>query len=618
MNGYMGKLLRVNLTNRTTKMEGLNPQMARDYIGGTGLGVRMAYDEIPPKCDPLGPENKVFILTGPLTATNYPTAGRYQVICKSPATGILCDASSGGHWAAYMKRTGYDGLVIEGASDKPVYLWMTDDKVEIRDAADLWGKDCFATQEELQKRHGGKDVYVACIGPAGERGAMMACLINDDGRAPGRGGNGAVLGAKKLKAIAVKGTKAFPLAKEAELKEECRKIPQREKAAGWDLLTPYGTAQVLDNSQLTGDIPVKNWQLGEWKDGHTKLGGKHMADTILTKRPACYRCPIACARWVHVKEGPYAFEGPGPEYETLGSLGSMTLVDDLNAVSYAGHLCNVYGMDTISAGTTIAFAFECFEKGLLTLADTDGIELRWGSADALVKATEKLGKVDGFGKLLALGMKRLAEKLGRGAIDFACQVKGLESPMHDPRAYFSLAATYAASPRGSCHLHGASMCFEFDNSLPEWGLKELPKDPNKGRGKVAQVSLAHAEVFNSAVLCYFLPFYYNVRPAELAHHLNLATGASYTSDELLTIGNRISTLHRAYNIRCGLTAADDKLSPRQLQKTNEGGNKDKSPDVKAILAEYYKCFGWSRDGVPTKATLKKLGLSFVVKDLYPS
>jgi len=449
---------------------------------------------------------------------------------------------------------------------------------------------------------------------------MISCIINDDGRAPGRGGNGAVMGAKMLKAIAVRGTLDVELAEPEKFRAECRKFPSGEwpVSEAWADLAPHGTANVMDNSWQSGDIPIKNWQVGLWEEGCKNLGGHKMTETILTKRPACYRCPIACARWVHIKDGPYAFEGPGPEYETLGAMGTMTLVDNLEAVAYAGHLCNVYGLDTISTGCTIAFAMECYEKGLLTKEDTDGIDLSWGNAEAVVKTTERMGKMEGnLGKLLAMGSKRAAEKLGGNAADFACHAKGLESPMHDPRAYPSLAATYAAGPRGACHLHGPSMLFEFENAFPEWGVKDVdPDDKNKGRGFIAHVAMAHADVINSMVMCLFAPYYYPMTAADMANFLNWATGAGYTGDELFVIGKRIVSLHRAYNNRCGVRAADDKLAPRQLQPTREGGAAGFSPDFKQIMDDFYTSSGWDDEGVPTAETLRELGLDFAVADLH--
>jgi len=482
------------------------------------------------------------------------------------------------------------------------------------------GKDCFETQELVRAETEDKKTRVGCIGVAGEKGSLHACFINDEGRTPGRGGNGAVFGSKNLKAIAVRGTLSFPLADNEEFDAECRKLGKDEypKNPGFEPYSQYGTSAWLKAARQMGDVPVKNWQVGDWEKGCLNLCGQHMAETILTKRSACYRCSLACGRMVKVKEGPYAYEGPGPEYETLAALGTNTMVDDLDAVSYAGHLCNVYGIDTISTGATIAWAMECFEKGLLTKDDTDGIELRFGDAAAVVAAVEKAGKVEGkLGQLLAMGMKRASEKVKGGSEDFACQVKGLEAAMHDPRAFPSMAATYAVGPRGACHLHGQSMIYEGKDTLPEWGLKDFdPEEKTKGMGKIAEVALSHFEIYDSMVICAFLPAGIPLKPSDLAHFLNLATGADYTSGELHSVGKRIATLHRAYNNRCGITRKDDTLSKRQLMKLPDGGSKDFSPDLPAMLDEYYEVAGWDENGKPTVKTLKSLGLDFAIDDIH--
>ena len=594
--------------------------MAHDFIGGTGLGVRLAYDEIPPECDPLGPENKLIVATGPLTATKLATASRFQFIFKSPLTGILCDASSGDSWGADFKRAGYDVLIVQGRTEKPVYLWINNGTAELRDASHIWGKDCFSVQEVLKEEVGDKKAKVGSIGPAGERGSLHACFSNDEGRAPGRGGSGAVLGSKKLKAIVVRGTMDFPLADEEGLNRECKKITSGRwpKDEGFDPYGKHGTANWLKASWHKGGIPVKNWQIGEWKEGCLNLCGPRMSETILTRRSACYRCPLACARLVKIERGPYAFEGSGPEYETLAAMGTNTLVDNLEAVAYAGHLCNVYGIDTMSTGSTIAWAMECFEKGLLSKEDTDGIELTFGNAEELVAATIKAGKVEGnLGKLIAMGVKRAAEKVGGGSIDFACQVKGLETAMHDSRAFPSMAATYAAGPRGACHLYGQSMHYETENALPEWGLTDFdPEAKTKGMGRISTIALYHFEIYNSMVICAFLTGGYVMKPSDLAHFLNLTTGANYTADDLKTIGKRIANLHRAFNNRCGITKDDDILSKRQLTKLKEGGAKGFSPDLPAMLDEYYREIGWNREGKPSPELLAELGLELALEDLY--
>ncbi len=613
MKGYMGKLLRVNLSTRQVTEEPLDPQLARDYIGGTGLGVRLAYDEVPPGADPLGPQAKLFIMLGPVTATSLSTAGRYQVIYKSPLTGILCDASSGGHWGAELKQSGYDGLIIEGQASSPVYIYIRDGQAELRDASHLWGMDTYRIQPVLQQEVGDPKARVLSIGVAGERGVLFSCMINDTGRAPGRGGNGAVMGAMKLKAIVARGTRQVEVANPAGYREVVRELNRRMQDAD---LRAYGTAQVLDKDWPVGDVPTKNWSLGSDEQLSTKLGGKRMRDTILVPHVACHNCTIGCSRWVKIEQGPYQMDAAGPEYETLGAMGTMCLVDDLEAVSYAAHLCNIHGMDTISCGSTIAFAMECYEKGLLTKADTGGIELTWGNKEALVKVTEQIATGQGIGRLLGLGTRRVAEQLGGGSMDFAVQVKGMEVPMHDPRAFFAWATTYATSPRGACHLHGVSAVYENKQAPePEWGLSGFyPRHSNEHKGQIARLAQDWAEIVNSLVICYFAGF--NLHPSDLARLLNEATGSTLGPQDLVTIGDRIVAVHRAYNYRCGMRRADDRLPPRSLMPLAEGGAAGKVPDLEAQLAEYYQVRRLEPDGKPSRESLLELGLAGVAQDLY--
>ena len=617
MDGYMGKILRVNLTDQSWKEEPLNPKLARDYIGGTGLGCRIIYDEVPPSTDPLSPESKIVFATGPVTATNYPSGARYQIVFKSPLTGILCDASSGGYWGADLKRAGYDALIVEGASAEPVYLWIHNGKVEFKSAAHLWGQDALQVQESIQREIGDERIRVACIGPAGEKKVLLSCIINDEGRAPGRGGNGAILGAKKLKAIAVRGNGAFPLHDTATYNALCKKIAKDNGTSpAVANMREYGTAQVLDNLWAMGDVPVKNWQLGLWEEGCKNLGGKKMKETILVPHTACYRCTIGCSRWVKIEEGPYKMDGPGPEYETLGAMGTMCLIDDLNAVSFANDLCNRYGVDTISTGVAIAFAMEAYEKGLINKEDTGGIELKWGSAEAMLAMVHQIGKREKIGALLGQGVKRAAEKLGGDSWKFAVHVKGMETPMHDPRTFFSMGLTYAVGPRGACHLHGHSPLYEgVKDPMPEWGLKgEYSLFESKGKGLVVKLAQDHTAVVNSMVSCYFLTFI--LKPSDLAAVMTAATGTKYTPASLLKVGERIMALHRAYNNLCGITRKDDVLSPRALEATKEGGNAGKVPDMEVMLKEFYKASGWTPSGKPARKTLESLGLKDVARDLY--
>jgi len=617
MDGYMGKILRVNLTSQEVKEEPLDPKQAQDYIGGTGLGDRIIYDEVPPSTAPLSPESKIVFATGPVTATNYPGGARYQICFKSPLTGILCDASSGGYWGADFKRAGYDAMIIEGASPHPVYLWIHNGQVEFRNASRLWGQDALEVQETIKKELGDEKIRVACIGPAGEKRVLLSCIINDEGRAPGRGGSGAILGAKRLKAIAVRGTGTFPIHDLKTYNDLCKKIA-KDNATSPSLanMREYGTAMHLDNFWSTGDIPIKNWQMGLWEEGCKSLGGKRMKETILVPHAACYRCTLGCTRWVMVDEGPYKMEGPGPEYETLAALGTMCLVDNLNAVSFANDLCNRYGLDTISMGVSIAFAMEAYEKGLIKKEDTGGVELKWGNEQAMIAMIHQTGKNEKLGTLLGLGVRRAAEKLGGDSGKYAVHVKGMESPMHDPRTYFSLGPTYAAGPRGACHLHGFTPLWEgIQDPVPEWDLKGIyPPFVNEGKGKLAKVCQDFTAIVNSMVSCYFVAFF--LKPSDLAPVLKAATGTEYTPQRLLKVAERIMALHRAYNNRCGISVKDDVFSARQLEPTKEGGNAGRVPDMELILKEFYRERGWTSDGKPSRETLVSLGLEDVAKDLY--
>jgi aldehyde:ferredoxin oxidoreductase len=378
----------------------------------------------------------------------------------------------------------------------------------------------------------------------------------------------------------------------------------------------YGTAANLDNFWAVGDVPIKNWQLGLWEEGCKNLGGKRMKETILQPHLACYRCTLRCSRWIRIDDGPYKMEGPGPEYETLASFGTMCLIDDLKAVSFANDLCNRYGLDTISAGVAIAFGMEAYEKGAITREDTGGIELKWGEEKAMLAILHQIGKGEKIGALLGQGVKRAAEKLGGDSWKYAVHVKGMEIPMHDPRTFFSMGLTYAVGPRGACHLHGHSPLYEgVKDPIPEWGLEgESPLFESKGKGILTKLAQDQTAIVNSMVSCYFLTFI--LKPSDLAEVLTAATGIKYTPASLLKIGERIMALHRAYNNLCGITRKDDILPPRSLEATKEGGNAGKIPDMELMLKEFYEASGWTASGKPSRQTLESLGLHDVALDLY--
>lgn len=613
---YMGKLIRAKLSEGTVEIEDLNMDDARGYIGGAGLGTKMVYDEVPPSADPLGPENKIMFVTGPITGTTYPTSGRYEVCTKSPLTGMWVDASSAGYWAVDFKKAGFDAIIVEGVSEKPVYLWISDGKAELRDASHLWGKDSYATQDAIKKELDDKRACVLCIGQAGEKKVLISAVMNDEGRAAGRAGVGAVMGSKNLKAIAVRGKKKVEVADPdifgAMAKSLTQELTTNPLLEGMRTL---GTASSMDTAWVSGDIPIKNWKKGEWKDGCIKIGGKRMADTILKPHKPCYACPIGCSRWVKIDDGPYKMEGPGPEYETLGSFGSMLLNDDLESICHLNELCNSYGIDTISTGCAIAFAMEAYENGVITKEDAGGVELTWGNVDAIIEMTHQIGQAKGLGALLGQGVKRAAAELGKGTEKYAIHVKGLEVPMHDPRAFHSMAVTYATGPRGACHLHGAAFIFDMGIVAPEFGATyKQGRFDKKGKGVNAKAAQDQMSIVNSLVVCQFAGL--ALQPYHTAQLLCAATGTLYKTKDIPLIADRITTLQRAFSVRCGITAKDDILPERLLNPPTEGNHAGKAPDLETQLVEFYAVRGWNKNGIPTKEKLSQLGLEFAIDDLH--
>lgn len=426
------------------------------------------------------------------------------------------------------------------------------------------------------------------------------------------------MGSKNLKAIVVRGTQKVEVADPDGFKQYAVEINKRNgRGDETKMLRIFGTPEVMDGSWQVGDIPVKNWSLGSYEEICVSLGGQKMYDTMLVPHNACHFCPIGCSRWVKIETEAYKMDGPGPEYESLGALGSMTMVDDLEAVSYANHLCNIYGLDTISCGSSIAFAMECYEKGLITKEDTGGLELTWGNTQALIQLVQMVGKGEGFGKFVGLGTRQMANQLGNNSIDFAVQVKGLELPMHDARAFFSWASNYATSPRGGCHLHGMSAIYENkQDPIPEWDLMGYyPRHSNEGKASITYFAQNWSHILSSMVLCYFATF--SQQPSDLASLINYATGWALDPKDLLVIADRINALHRAYNYRCGMRRADDTLSKRSLTPLEEGGAAGEVPDLEFQLNEYYQIRGWEEDGKPSRQVLLDLGLADVARDLYP-
>lgn len=616
MYGFTGNLLRVDLTTGKITKEKIPEDYLRDYLGGSGLAARYLYREIPFDEDVFGENNKLFFAAGPLNGRHFPTSGRCCVACRSPLTGIWLDSVWSGKFSYNLKRAGLDAIIIEGKSPKPVYLYINNDDIQLKDASAMWGRIVSETVQNIFAETGLSRGSCCAIGPAGEKLIKIANIMGDTTRAAGRGGAGALMGSKKLKAIFVYGDKEPAVSDEEKWKEVVREITRKiNEQPVTNSLKAYGTGVAMAAAPQTGDAPTRNWKLGTW-DGYSKISGVTMAQTILRKHSSpCHACPIHCARYVEIEEGPYAMKGEGPEYEALGVFGSLCLNDNLESIAYANMLCNEYGLDSISTGSAIAFAMEAFEKGIITPKDTDGIEPTWGNAEAIVALVKKIARQEGIGALLGQGVRKAAEVLGRGAEEFAIHVKGLELPMHDPRAFFGYAATYATSPRGACHLHGYVGGYDGRGVMPEAGLTE-PQDAHAltGKGFLAKIVQDYDSVVQSSIVCYFMT--YGVGPGDLAKALSVATGIDYDAQTVLKTGERIFNLQRAFNNRLGITRKDDTLPKRVLTSTEGGPNEGYVPNLDDQLKEYYQLRGWEEDGKPSKEKLRELELDFVIGDLY--
>jgi len=603
--GFMGQLLRINLTAGQIDIEPLDTEVARLYIGGGGLAARILYDETDASTDPLGPENRLIFMTGPLTATRVPTSSRHAVVARSPLTGIYGESDSGGSWGAALKGAGFDGIVVRGCSPEPVYLFIHDGEAEILSAGDLWGRDTYDADEILKRAHGGACV-TACIGPAGENLVPFASVMNDGrhARAAGRTGMGAVMGSKRLKAIVVAGNRKPQIADDVALLESVRRLSPliRKKRAN---LSDFGTAGGIVTNAALGDMPAGNWRIGEWMEGAQRLSGERMAETILTGKYHCRGCPIGCGRTVRITSGPHAgVDGAGPEYEALAGLGSLCLVDDLEAVAHANERCNRLGLDVMSTGSAIAFALEAHEQGILQ--SPPGIPLEWGRADTVLDLVEEIAARRGLGELLSLGVRGAAAHLGVAEGDLALHVKGLEPAFHDPRALSSLAVAYATHPRGACH-RGNSHGLERQ-ALPELGYPQpLDRFETEGKGIAAARMQDYMALFDSLKLCQFI--FASVQVADVVGWLNMVTGWQMSGDEFLRAGERMVNLKRMYNVRLGVSRKEDTLPRRFLgMALAGGGTKGFVPDLTPMLDEYYTYRGWDSEGVPTPKRLRELAL----------
>lgn len=607
--GYAGFLLRVDLSKDKLKTQRLAESLTRKFLGGSGLGAYFIHSEVG-GAQALSPDNLLTFLTGPLTGTIAPATGRYVVCARSPLTGLWGEANSGGYWGPELKFSGFDGVLISGRSQKPVYLTIFDGDVKIHDASELWGMDTYETERAIKDGYGDKRIKVACIGPAGERQARIAGVMNDRGRAAGRCGLGAVMGSKNLKAIAVRGEKDIPVFDSDTLLNLRKKAVDIVKAVNRDHIK-YGTSGGLGYLEEIGRMPNKYWRQGYW-EGASSICGEKMSETILKRRVGCYACPSPCGRIVEISTGPFKMEeGAGPEYEACAALGTLCLNDNLEALAKANDLCNRYGLDVISTGSVVAFAMECFEKGILTREDTGGVDLAFGDPEPMLSLVEMIGRREGIGFILGEGVLRASQKLGGGSENFAVHTKGLELPMHDPRQQHCRALAYATASRGGHHNEDLSYAVSA-SGLEDLGLPKMPQlggvKQDQDAVNAIMITQNFTCVLDSLVMCMFL-MGQGITPSLISDTLNSVTGWETNPMDLLKTGERVFNLKRMYNVNLGVSRRDDTLPNRVLKEPlAEGGAKGQLPDLKFMVSSYYRLRGWTDNGIPKRKTLERLDL----------
>lgn len=614
--GYKGKLLRVDLTSGKISLEPMKEEWAEKYLGGAGIAARILYDELKPGIDPFSPENKTLIMTGPVNGTIIPTASRVGAYCKSPLTGSFFHGTAGGHFGAELKYAGYDGIIIEGKASVPVYLWIDDDLVELREASHLWGMGSYDVQHKLKEELGIDEVCIASIGPAGELLNRFAC-ITFECRVTGRGGTGAVWGSKNLKAVAVRGTGSVDVPDIARFKnfaDELLKVFRNHPATS-QILPAYGTPVLVNANNSLGIFGSYNWQ-EEFFENAEGLSGETMKNTIVAKNKACFACPVRSSKFCIIKsEGEEDCLVEGPEYENIYSLGSCCGIDSIKAVARAERVCDEYGMDAIEAGVAIAFAMECFEKGILTLEDTDGVELRFGSEKVLFTMLHKIGKREGLGNLLAEGVKRVSEKVGHGSESFAMHSKGMTFAGHSARGMPGFGLGYATGPRGGSHHDGRP-------TGERTGL--VLRETFEGKAEYT-ARINHFSIYtDSMIVCHLAESIWG--PLDVSEwcvkSVNVATGMQSSLDDAMKTAERIWNLMRAFMVREGFRRKDDTLPKRFLEEPiPKGPSKGmvlSRENLDKMLDEYYSFRGWDvKTGIPGPERLISLDLEDIARDMEP-
>ncbi len=607
MNGYYGKFLTVDLSTRQTGELPLTEQQARDFIGGAGLSAHLIYGHARSGMDPLGPDNPLVFAAGPFVGTTIPMASRSSVCGISPQTGFWGEATTGGVFPFRLKATGYDGIFITGKADRPVYLYVNNGTAEIRDAAHLWGKDSYETQTILKQEIGGRGLSISCIGLGGERLVRFAGIMNDAGRAAGRTGMGALMGSKNLKAVAVDGSQQAPVAEADRLRELAREARAQMRARRAQMME-YGTLGYMETGHVLGDVPSDYFRRGIFPAG--KVSGPAFRQAYPIEAVACYGCPTACGRLLRDFR-PELPSIDGPEYETAAAFGPLCRNYDLDSIVMANHLCNVHGIDTISAGVTIAYAMFLYEQGVLT-KERAGMEIRWGDGATIVRLVEMIARREGIGDLLARGALGVCQELGADPEDCAV-VKGLEIPMHDPRSTTGLAISYATGSRGACHLRGDYYLVDLGTRIPELDIQPGDRFQSQGKAPMAARFQDFKDLFDSLLVCKFS----NLTPTQLTDFLNAVTGWGFTTGDLHTAGERSINIKRAISNKLGVTRQHDRMPRVSVTPLKEGSTAGRGPDMDTLLKEYYDYRQWDWEtGRPTKAKLEALGLADVAADLW--
>ena len=597
--GYANRILRINLTDETFRIDSLDEKVMRLLLGGKGLGSWLLYNEMAAKTDPLGPDNLFIIVVGPLTGTTAPTSGRFGIITKSPATGTILDAYCGGFFGQTMKYAGYDAIVISGTAASPKSITIDDEKVLFEDAGHLWGKNNKETNQAINRKLG-PEFRSIIIGTAGEKLSPISGVFAEE-RTAGRGGAGAVMGSKNLKVLSVRGSGKVRVADPKGFGEAVH-IVNRMLRMNTSIrrLLEDGTANILELVNAAGALPTKNFQYGQFSESD-KIDGRTWSTQYWKRNIACFGCPIICSKVARSQNKEITVDGP--DFETIFAMGSNCGVSDKEAILYGNYLCDLYGVDTISTGNIVGFVMELYEKGFVSADDLDGIKAEWGSGDALVRLVEKIATGEGIGAFLQKGVREIAKKYP-GSEKFAMHVKGLEMPGYLPRAAKGIALSYAISERGACHLKGSPLVEILGGADP------LTYD---GKAELFKTNQSDVSVINALILCYFVKFGISLK--EVFQMINPCTGFDYKNPrELELVGERITTLARLFNVREGFSVADDTLPERELKEALPGGPaRGETVDLELLRSEYYRLMGWDEKGIPTEATLERLELTDILR-----